>query len=847
MISLEEINEIRQKQDWEELAKKSREHLKNQPDDVYVLRALVQALEKLEQSDVEYENALLRLVELKDRPIESAYKLYHHYKELGEKEAATRFLEAAIDAAADERQYEQLEEYWMQLVDLSPDDFSFFYTIAEKLYDMKQRQRAAIFLEMLLPATEERQDWKNRLALIKQILKYTATEEMLRDQVVDTFRKMYPNTSEIDVVIEHTRIQTDRALPEAVEEMELLTSFLPNSYVIHPDWGVGRVKDLNMRDKRVMINFQRKRNHTMDLELAKSVVERIASDDFRVMQIMEKEKLQALKTDDPVELVKVLLRSFNGSMNAREIKEQLLTNVITNREWSSWWSNTGVLIKKDPYISISGGALKQYTLRSEAVSDVEDLLKQFDDIKSPHSKVEKIYTYLRTTRKTDINESIIQHFSKKIQELTPRRKSMSERVELFYTNEDLKTYSQQVQSMPSDIVDQALKDEAKTLQIIQMLRFKTHQSRYAKRLKELKPDTWQNDFQRLLLEPDVEVRDELAKHLRDAGAEQRVHEVVDEILADFRNYPRPFIWLAEDTLAQKQSWVQEKVSRPVLIERLLLLVDNLTNQAKRRDRDEALWLRSAAGDAREIIRRNNYAIFKQSIQEADENIAQSIYRRAQTNEGLDGRTSSDLTTIVRARFPTLFQQVTELDAAVPEGLFCLPETLSWKKELLKRLVEKDLPEVVREIETARAHGDLRENAEYHAARDKQKLLSSQVAELQEQLHSAQSVQLESVGTDMIGFGTQFVVSPLGASKVEDYIMLGPWESDPDNSVLSYQAPFARAFMGKGVGEKVEIELPMHTGRYEVLEIHPIAAEKIQEILDRIIVKPPEPAGVAQEE
>ena len=73
--------------------------------------------------------------------------------------------------------------------------------------------------------------------------------------------------------------------------------------------------------------------------------------------------------------------------------------------------------------------------------------------------------------------------------------------------------------------------------------------------------------------------------------------MVDEILADFRNYPRPFIWLAEDTLAQKQNWVQEEVSRPVLIERLLLLVDNLTNQAKRRDRDEALWLRSAAGDA----------------------------------------------------------------------------------------------------------------------------------------------------------------------------------------------------------------------------------------------------------
>ena len=145
--------------------------------------------------------------------------------------------------------------------------------------------------------------------------------------------------------------------------------------------------------------------------------------------------------------------------------------------------------------------------------------------------------------------------------------------------------------------------------------------------------------------------------------------------------------------------------------------------------------------------------------------------------------------------------------------------------------------------TARAHGDRSENAEYHAAATSRNFSVSGggIAGTAAFLRSRFNWKAWEPGYDRLGPSSL----SLPISKVEIISCLP--ESDPDNSVLSYQAPFARAFMGKGVGEKVEIELPMHTGRYEVLEIHPIAAEKIQEILDRIIVKPPEPAGVAQEE
>lgn len=848
MVALDTLNELRQQQKWDELAAQSREHLKTDPNAVYVLRALVQALEKLNQQNIEYENALLRLLEQNDKVLETTYKLYQYFDEKNEKEAAIKYLQAAIEAAAEEKQFDVLEEYWMELAEQTPDDFSFFYSIAQKLCDMKQRQRATHFLQLLLPVTEQKQDWKNRLELVKKILHCTASDETFLELTVDTLKKIYPNSASLEAVMEHAGLKSGKPVLEALAEMDLLTQFLPDSYVRHPDWGVGRVKELDIKAKRVMINFQRKRNHSMDLDLAKRSVDLLAPDDFRVLQVIDMERLKNLAKDNPVELVKILLKSFNGTLNAKEIKEYLMPAIVSNRDWNTWWTRTNTEVKRNSFVSVTGTSTKQYTMRKEAASDEDDLMVRFDEIKSPHSKVDQIYTYLRTTKRAELDDKVIQHFSKKIQTLAPRRKSLSERAELWLANEDLKNYSPNVVSMPPDILDEALLDVPQAIKIIQHLRFKNHQLKFAERLRELQSEEWVEAYLQLLIEPDIQIRDEIAEQLRKVGQEERIQAVVDNVITNFRNFPRTFIWLADHALAGDKTLAGEKLSNATFIERLLLLVDNLTNQAKRRDRDEALWLREVAGDAREIIRRNHYALFKQHIQEADENLAASIYRRAQTNEGLDSRTSSDLTTIVRARFPTLFQQVTQETAAIPEGLLCLKPSFEQKQILLKRLIEKDMPEVVREIETARAHGDLRENAEYHAAKDKQKLLASQVSELQEAMHKAKAVDWDVVDIEKIGFGTQFSVTPAGSDIVDVYIMLGPWESDPDRSVLSYQAPFARAFMGKAKGERVDIDLPLHTGRYVVMDIQPIPDEKKQEILNWVLLgKPSSVATVATEQ
>ena len=833
MITLDQINELRQNSEWTTIIEKAREHLTEKPDSDFVLRALVQALERQNQKNAEYETALLRLLDMRDRIPETTRKLADFYHERGENEEAVRNYESAIQFAVKDRQYKVVEDLWIDFLELAPHRIGFMVEMTDQIHEQKQSQKAINLLQMIIPEVEKREKWDDLVMIYKHLVNYNPEDESNRQAIVDTLRKKHSGSSDFERVIEHCGILKSRPIHEAIAELEDLLLFLPGRFVRHPDWGIGKVKDLDMLMGRVKINFQRKRDHTMALDLAKRALDQLPDSDFRVMAVTQKDKLQQLKEEEPVELIKVLLRSFGSEMNAKQIKEYLVPTVLPERHWSGWWQSTCSAMRKDAYLSLSGGSNKSVLLRDHALSEEDDLLARFDSTKAPHLKVDQIYEYLRTTRRSDINYQVIGHFSDKLKQLIPKRRSPAERIELWMVNEDLKNYSDEVESLPSDTIDQALSDGGQAVRVVQSLRFKGHQSRAVKRLADIHKETWPQIFKTLMLEPEVQVRNDLADALEENEQQAVINEVVETALSQYREYPHTFIWMAEKALTESKDWLTDKLPLPQITERLLLLIDFLTSQAKRREKDEAIWLRKVASDARELVRRGNYHLFKKSVAESDEAVAQSIYRRAQTNEGLDNRTSVDMITIVRARHPTIFQTTAETEDVAPEGLYCLASTLSLKKARLKKLVEQELPAVVEEIETARQHGDLRENAEYHAAKDKQKLLSSQTGELQDQLQQAKAIELSEVKSDSIQFGTFFRVKVLGADSVEEYTLLGPWESDPDHNVLSYMAPLARHFMGKTVGDEIEVELPNHTGKYEVISIDPLTPEQVRVIEERI--------------
>jgi transcription elongation factor GreA len=137
---------------------------------------------------------------------------------------------------------------------------------------------------------------------------------------------------------------------------------------------------------------------------------------------------------------------------------------------------------------------------------------------------------------------------------------------------------------------------------------------------------------------------------------------------------------------------------------------------------------------------------------------------------------------------------------------------------LKKLKEVERPRVIKAIEEARSHGDLSENAEYHAAKERQGLLEAQIVKLQDVLARAQVINPATLSGDRIVFGATVMLLDVDRNEKVTYQIVGEEESDISSGKLSVKSPIGRALIGKYEGDEVEVKTPAGLRHYEVLNL-----------------------------
>jgi transcription elongation factor GreA len=138
-------------------------------------------------------------------------------------------------------------------------------------------------------------------------------------------------------------------------------------------------------------------------------------------------------------------------------------------------------------------------------------------------------------------------------------------------------------------------------------------------------------------------------------------------------------------------------------------------------------------------------------------------------------------------------------------------------EELKRLKTVDRPAIIRDIAEAREHGDLSENAEYHAAREKQSFIEGRIKELEGLLSLAEVIDPTRL-SGSIKFGATVIVLDEDSGDKKTYQIVGETEADIENSLLNIRSPLARALIGKEEGDSVDVKTPGGTRTYEILSI-----------------------------
>jgi len=140
-----------------------------------------------------------------------------------------------------------------------------------------------------------------------------------------------------------------------------------------------------------------------------------------------------------------------------------------------------------------------------------------------------------------------------------------------------------------------------------------------------------------------------------------------------------------------------------------------------------------------------------------------------------------------------------------------------KKEL-QHLKTVETPENIREIEEARAHGDISENAEYTAAKERQSFIQGKIQEIENNLANSTIVDLKNLTDDKIVFGTTVTIEDIKTNEVTRYQLVGPFESDINEKKISVTSPIGRALIGKEAGDTVKVKTPGGVREFEVVDI-----------------------------
>jgi len=137
---------------------------------------------------------------------------------------------------------------------------------------------------------------------------------------------------------------------------------------------------------------------------------------------------------------------------------------------------------------------------------------------------------------------------------------------------------------------------------------------------------------------------------------------------------------------------------------------------------------------------------------------------------------------------------------------------------LKRLKSEERPKIVRAIEEARAHGDISENAEYHAAKERQAQIEARLSQIEDRVSRAQVIDSRGQSTDAVRFGATVVLEDIESGEEVEYTVVGEDESDASRGRISISSPVARALLGKAVEEQVRVQVPRGTREFEIRDI-----------------------------
>ncbi|HEV3269027.1 MAG TPA: GreA/GreB family elongation factor [Candidatus Rhabdochlamydia sp.] len=618
----------------------------------------------------------------------------------------------------------------------------------------------------------------------------TMNDDALAKMTLDFLKDKYPNDPLFNEKIRLIGLRNRENFQGAVSNFELLSHMKMGNYVFHTGgWGVGEIVDFSFVLEQVSIEFDYVPGRK-DLSFATAfkVLIPIPPDHFLALRFGNPDLLEKKARKDPVEVIHMLLKDL-GPKTTAEIKDELCDLIIPAKEWTRWWQTTRSKLKKDTFIEIPEDIKNSFRLRQTEISHEQKLSDVLQNKPNADTLIEMVYGFLKdfpetlkneefkTTLKTKLSEALL------LSDITP-----AQSLQIHFFLQDLKDAKE---SEPVKDIFKNCSSIFKLIDEIKIISFKKRCLNYLQQHSE----EWQQIFLDLLFYIDISaLRDYILSALLAAKASDGLIQKLEQLYTNPAKYPSAFIWYFQKVISQKTLPFCDKQGRTRFFEGLLVLLSRIEHQPLQRDLVKKIH---------NLISSGRFAIVRQIMQESSIEDVKEFLLLATKCHSLSDHDQKIFVSLAEVAYPQL-AKLHKKEVQEDLTIWTTQEGYQKLQQRIQQIATVETVENAKEIEIARAHGDLRENAEFKAALERRDRLQSELKTLSEQMHRARVLSKEDISTQEVGVGAIIDCKNTHGEKIS-YTILGPWDADPEKNVLSFQSKLASTINGLSVGESFQFQ------------------------------------------
>jgi transcription elongation GreA/GreB family factor len=572
------------------------------------------------------------------------------------------------------------------------------------------------------------------------------------------------------------------------KHVDLLTQLVDGGYCSHRSWGFGKIKTVDTVFARFTIDFPGKPGHTMDLAFAAESLKPIPKNHILARKAADIEAIRHLAAHH-LDLIKIVLNSFDGKATVDQIQQSLVPDVIRD-DWKKWWETAKREMKKDGHFIVPVKKTEPVVYQVQETSLQARSLADFRAAKGLKARVVVVAEILKAVSdlgdKAALANEVIAALNMDI--VSHQRTQPSVALEAIFARDELQ-HAAGVPPVAGEVTAAQiwLQDGIKFGPLVETIPAAKHH-RALESFREANPERWHEILRGAINLVSAKLAKEFAALLIQQGKLESLKETLAKLINQHTASSELLLWFGRERDEDFVDILGPEVFRAMLtaMER-----DQFNERRSNRLRDFILEDQQLLGEL---------------TASADIEVIKDLTRALKLSPVFDDMDKRSLLARLVKAHPAVQSLISGEQTKQDASLLVSWASLERRRLEYQELVQKKIPANSKEIAIARSYGDLRENHEYKAAKEMQKVLLRQKDELEAALTRARGQDFLNVKTDVVAPGTIVQVTDLQSGQPETFTILGAWDSDPDKGVISYLTPVAQALINHKVGDEVEAEL-----------------------------------------